>query len=416
MVRVNQYDYLKFQDKDFIYRGLEFEKLPSFTQRLQDEFSHAKVLPHSERLKPGSAEEDKDENREEARIYVCCVQAREGRGETDQGCDPGGEGTGADKGEDLGFMVPDRVRQSRARINVRTFRLDRPVHRGKKDRNNEFKTLWIERTHLVTGEGFPSLLRWQEVDESSRRTEMVPPVTHACESVESKTKELRRMTDELTEQQVQRLSLSLQGVIDAAVNGGVARYREAFLQGEGDAADGALTGEAARLRRLMEEQVDVLEAALAQHGKLVSTDMRPLHEHLCTRWRQLKEETQRMRRQPSPPVRTLSRKVSGNRRGPLPDPPQQSHNSSSGLSGLIYESPEREEGLYSLPASIATPVVGTAAHEGTDCSRQRSSESGPMTTTKTAPLSASSIPSLIDGNDSEAPPLPPRGSLGHLRV
>ena len=33
------------QNKEFVYRGLEFEKLPAFTQRIDDEFPGAQILP-----------------------------------------------------------------------------------------------------------------------------------------------------------------------------------------------------------------------------------------------------------------------------------------------------------------------------------------------------------------------------------
>ena len=33
------------QNKEFVYRGLEFEKLPAFTQRISDEFPGAQILP-----------------------------------------------------------------------------------------------------------------------------------------------------------------------------------------------------------------------------------------------------------------------------------------------------------------------------------------------------------------------------------
>ncbi len=86
---------------------------------------------------------------------------------------------------------------------------------------------------------------------------MVPPVTHACEAVEAKTKELRRLSQAEEPSSVQRLSLSLQGALDAAVNGGVARYREAFLDPGAD-VPAEMAGEVARLRRLLVEQVGVI--------------------------------------------------------------------------------------------------------------------------------------------------------------
>jgi len=68
------------------------------------------------------------------------------------------------------------------------------------------------------------------------------------------------ITDPPPGEPLQRLSLSLQGVIDAAVNGGVAKYREAFLSGDSEVNDegpeGPTSGsEAGRLKTLMVQQV-----------------------------------------------------------------------------------------------------------------------------------------------------------------
>lgn len=211
------------QNKEFVYRGSDFEKLPSFTRRLREEFPHASVLQYNDRT--SNAAENGEDGGGGDRILVCGVQP--------EAPEAGGGGAGEDDAEG-GFPVPDKVRRSRARMDVRRFRHDRPFHLGARDPGNEFKTLWIERTHLATSSGFPGLLRWQEV-AGEPRTERVPPLVHACESVEAKTAELRRLAadadapDGNAATVQQRLSLSLQGVVDAAVNGGVAKYREAFL-------------------------------------------------------------------------------------------------------------------------------------------------------------------------------------------
>ncbi len=120
-----------FQGKDFIYRGLEFEKLPSFTQRLRDEFPQASVLPYSEKMSTSAATEAEDgDGGGGDRIFVCCVQAEEEEDRPDEKSD------GDIDGE---FLMPAKVRQSRRLIEVRAFRHDRPVHRGKRDPDNEFR-------------------------------------------------------------------------------------------------------------------------------------------------------------------------------------------------------------------------------------------------------------------------------------
>ena len=84
-----------------------------------------------------------------------------------------------------------------------------------------------------------------------------------------------------------KLTQSLQGVIDAAVNGGVAKYASAFFSSDfDDLADGRFV---LQLHNLLMEQVNVLESALAVHERLVSKDIRPLHTHLVERFVQMKK-------------------------------------------------------------------------------------------------------------------------------
>ena len=71
---------------------------------------------------------------------------------------------------------------------------------------------------------------------------------------------------------VLKLTQTLQGVIDAAVNGGVAKYASAFFSPNfDDLAGGQFV---LQLHNLLMEQVNVLESALSVHGRLVSNDIR----------------------------------------------------------------------------------------------------------------------------------------------
>ena len=130
-------------------------------------------------------------------------------------------------------------------------------------------------------------------------TESISPIQHACEMISNKNAELRQLT--LSESQhpmssenhisspstVLKLTQSLQGVIDAAVNGGVAKYASAFFSPDfDDLADGQFV---IQLHNLLMEQVNVLESALVVHERLVSKDIRPLHTHLMDRFVQMKK-------------------------------------------------------------------------------------------------------------------------------
>lgn len=82
--------------------------------------------------------------------------------------------------------------------------------------------------------------------------------------------------------------MCLNGVIDAAVNGGLARYQEAFFVKDyimNHPEDGEKIG---RLRELMFEQAHILEYGLAVHEKFVPQDMRPLHKKLVDQFHLMK--------------------------------------------------------------------------------------------------------------------------------
>ena len=86
---------------------------------------------------------------------------------------------------------------------------------------------------------------------------------------------------------VLKLTQSLQGVIDAAVNGGLAKYQEAFFNNAELASHHP--DQVAKLQALMSEQVSVLETALDTHKKVASADLLPLHTHLVERFATMKQ-------------------------------------------------------------------------------------------------------------------------------
>ena len=100
---------------------------------------------------------------------------------------------------------------------------------------------------------FLLLHRWFQV--TSSHVAHVPPVVHACETIESKNREIVQMLADPLDQPIQKLSLSLQGVIDAAVNGGIAKYQEAFFSAEFLRENPDRAEDVARLQRMMHEQV-----------------------------------------------------------------------------------------------------------------------------------------------------------------
>ena len=112
-----------FQNKDYIYRGLDFEKLPSFTQRISDEFPTATILATN------SPPDDVIRSQAGQAVQICCVKP------VVKNSIVGPDLTQ----ESLGFAMPERVKESKGRLEISQFRFDRPFHKDEKSDKNEFK-------------------------------------------------------------------------------------------------------------------------------------------------------------------------------------------------------------------------------------------------------------------------------------
>ena len=74
------------------------------------------------------------------------------------------------------------------------FTYDRPFHKGEQDQDNEFVSLWIERTTFSTSSEFPGILKWFEVVK--KEVSLVSPLQFACESMLTKNEELQTLIRE----------------------------------------------------------------------------------------------------------------------------------------------------------------------------------------------------------------------------
>uniref|UniRef100_A0A8C8AP49 Dedicator of cytokinesis 2 n=1 Tax=Otus sunia TaxID=257818 RepID=A0A8C8AP49_9STRI len=64
--------------------------------------------------------------------------------------------------------VPDQIINFYKSNNVHRFNYSRPVRKGSVDPENEFASMWIERTSFVTAYKLPGILRWFEVVSMSQ--------------------------------------------------------------------------------------------------------------------------------------------------------------------------------------------------------------------------------------------------------
>jgi hypothetical protein len=79
---------------------------------------------------------------------------------------------------------------------------------------------------------------------------------------------------------VGQLTMKIQGVVDAAVNGGTTKYEEAFLIDEYLKMNPNDVPFVDKLKNLIADQIPILEVALSVHRMKVSSDLQPLHDRL----------------------------------------------------------------------------------------------------------------------------------------
>uniref|UniRef100_T1IUW7 Dedicator of cytokinesis protein 3 n=1 Tax=Strigamia maritima TaxID=126957 RepID=T1IUW7_STRMM len=255
------------RNKLFIYRGLEYERIGAFTQRLQMEFPTAQILmkntPPDETIMHSDCQY----------IQICNVR-------------PIPEGIYHIEGHD----IPDKIASFYLVNDVNTFQFDRPVHKGPIDKDNEFKSLWIERTTLVTASSLPGILRWFEVLE--RRVIELSPIEYACETMTNVNQQLRQLINQYSsdpKRNINPLSMRLQGIIDAAVMGGISKYQEAFFGPEFTFANPQHANRINQLKNLIIEQVQILEGGLSLHGRLAPANVQPLHKRLVECFQTMKQ-------------------------------------------------------------------------------------------------------------------------------
>lgn len=181
------------QNKVFVYRGLEYERIETFTQRLQNEFPTAQVL--TKNTPPTHA----TLHSEAQHIQICNVKPLPESGPPKI------------PGEPQLAPVPHKIARFYQVNQVSKFQLDRPNHKPPIDKVNEFKSMWLERTVLVTSSSLPGILRWFEVVQST--VEEVPPVQFACETMQTVNTDLSQLIATYTQdpkRSINPLSMRLQ--------------------------------------------------------------------------------------------------------------------------------------------------------------------------------------------------------------
>ncbi|XP_024936302.1 dedicator of cytokinesis protein 1 isoform X7 [Cephus cinctus] len=266
------------QNKVFVYRGKEYERRSDFCSRTLNQ------LPNAEQMKELSppSEDILDSNSQYVQINKVDPLMDEKRHRLS------------------GKPVTAEAVLRYHRVNdIQRFRFSRPAPRkntlvnssqpGNNDKepisgggvSNEFASLWLERTVLVTSHPLPGILRWFPV--TSSETYLVSPLRNAIETMESTNTALRDLiiahkADSTLP--LNPLSMKLNGVLDPAVMGGVDNYEKAFLNPDYRNDHPDESSDLLKLEGLIAEQIPLLGVGVQVHKVRAPPELLPFHQHL----------------------------------------------------------------------------------------------------------------------------------------
>uniref|UniRef100_A0A4W6ENN2 Dedicator of cytokinesis 2 n=1 Tax=Lates calcarifer TaxID=8187 RepID=A0A4W6ENN2_LATCA len=198
------------RNKVFIHRGKEYERREDFQNQLMSQFPSAVRLNTT--TIPG------DDIRNSPLQYIQCFTVQ-----------PVLEIPPRLKNK----PVPDQIINFYKSNYVQRFHYSRPVRKGPVDPNNEFASMWIERTTFTTVYKLPGILRWFEATDMRHTT--LSPLENAIETMESTNEKILTMINQYQADwslPINPLSMLLNGIVDPAVMGGFAKYEKAFFTDE----------------------------------------------------------------------------------------------------------------------------------------------------------------------------------------
>ncbi|XP_026674071.1 dedicator of cytokinesis protein 1 isoform X3 [Ceratina calcarata] len=266
------------QNKVFIYRGKEYERLSDFCSRTLNQLPNAEQM---NKLSPPTSEMLESNHQ-----YVQINRVDPLMDEKKQ--------------RFSGKPITAEAVLRYHRVNdVQRFRFSRPA--PKKDlilsnanssdkeketstntiSNNEFASLWLERTILVTSHPLPGILRCFPV--TSSETYLVSPLRNAIETMEASNTALRdlilahKADNNLP---LNPLSMKLNGILDPAVMGGIDNYEKAFLNPEYRASHPEENSDLSKLEGLIAEQIPLLGVGVQLHKLRAPPELTPFHQRL----------------------------------------------------------------------------------------------------------------------------------------
>ncbi|XP_076631405.1 dedicator of cytokinesis protein myoblast city isoform X4 [Colletes latitarsis] len=264
------------QNKVFIYRGKEYERLSDFCSRTLNQLPNAEQM---NKLSPPTPE-ILESNHQYVQINRVDPLMDE------------------KKHRLSGKPITAEAVLRYHRVNdVQRFRFSRPapkkdlisamINSGDKEKesttvtNNEFASLWLERTVLVTSHPLPGILRCFPV--TSSETYLVSPLRNAIETMEATNTALKNLIVAHKADHslpLNPLSMKLNGILDPAVMGGIDNYEKAFLNPEYRNSHPEESSDLLKLEGLIAEQIPLLGVGVQVHKARAPPELAPFHQRL----------------------------------------------------------------------------------------------------------------------------------------
>lgn len=270
-----------YKNKDYIAKANNFEKLDTFSQRIKNQFPDSE-LDLSQ--KPLTKEQLNDlKNKRVIKTFILSVATK---GEIDNnGIIPIDNRT-----------TPNKIRQYSKNNDTKYFCSSYAVKKHEGKSNNEFLEKWIIKIYYECEDVFPFPIRFSPIVKT--KTITLNPIEGAIDALHSKINDINdAILDSAAIKVVsQNFTQMLGGVIDAAVNGGLANYYP-IINGEykttypeiaeslNENAD-KIIGD---LREALNQLILALEHAMSVHQLKCDVQMRPFHEHLMAKFVQMKK-------------------------------------------------------------------------------------------------------------------------------
>ena len=293
-----------YRNQEYIFKGKQFERLQEFTDSIKLKFPNARLLQKTE-----VTEEDKNSDEQLLLITAVTPCFKE---EMSQQSFPASL-----KNAPQNVLKYYQNNDVNIFLYNKSFFKEKPLN--KNDQVEEFKKLWLMKTFYVTEEFFPSFVRRTKVCKVVRNESS--PIQNSVSSVKEKNDELQLLLDTIKldisqnrtqlEDNIKSLTRALNGIIDAAVNGGTKIYRLAFITPQYKKENPKDVSMVEQLNNSLLEQMDILEEALFIHGTRCHSDILPMQTKLEDFFEKLQQDMRSINYQGKPYVKGLpaSRRV-----------------------------------------------------------------------------------------------------------